>query len=54
MSLLISLVVLVLVFALLWYAISLLPLPASPPFRNILYVLLCVAAAVYLWSRFGG
>lgn len=42
-----SLIILVLVAALLFWIISLIPLPANPPFlRNILYILvalLCIA-----------
>lgn len=54
MEVLITLVVAVLVFALAWWLISLLPLPANvpPAIRTVLYVLLIVIAIWWLWTRF--
>jgi hypothetical protein len=55
MAILIPLIIAVLVFALLWYAIGLIPVPAGMPMlRSILYVLLIVVAVVWLWSHFMG
>lgn len=55
MEVLITLVVAVLVFALLWYVISLIPFPAGfpPAIRSVLYILLLLVAAYWLWTRFG-
>jgi hypothetical protein len=51
MSLIIMLIIAAVVFALLWYAISF--VPATPPFlKNILYIALCLIAAVWLWTKF--
>lgn len=54
MELIIVIVVAVLIFALLWWLISILPLPASmpPTIRTLLYALLIVVAIIWLWSRF--
>lgn len=54
MEILITIVVAVLVFALLWYAIGLLPLPAGfPPFvKPALYIILILVACVFLWTKF--
>ncbi len=50
-----ALFVLVLVFVLLCWIVSLLPLPASPPaLRNVLYILLAVLAIVVLLDLVGG
>lgn len=54
MEMLITLVIAILVFALLWWLISILPLPATMPpvIRTILFVLLIIVAIVWLWSHF--
>lgn len=53
MTLIIMLVVAVVVFALLWYGVGLLPVPAGLPWlRNVLYLLLILVAAYWLWTRF--
>jgi hypothetical protein len=49
MSILITLLIAILVFCLIWYLISILPLPA--PFANIkwvLYAILIIAAIIWL------
>lgn len=53
MELIITLIVAIIVFALLWYAIGLLPVPAGMPWlKNLLYVLLVLVAVVWLWTHF--
>jgi hypothetical protein len=55
LSLLITIVVLVLVFGLLWYAIGLLPL--APPLANVrtvLYIILILVAVIVLLSFIPG
>jgi len=55
MELLIILLVAVCVFALLWYAIGLIPFP--PPLANIrwvLYIILILLAVIWLVQRFLG
>jgi hypothetical protein len=47
-----ALIVLVIVFCLLWWAISLIPI--GPPFlKNVLYILLILLAAIYLLGLVG-
>lgn len=52
----ITLIVAFIVFCLLWAAIQYIPAPAGFPswFKSVLYVLLLLVAAWYLWTRFGG
>lgn len=54
MSVIVMIVVAVLIFALLWYAIGLLPMPAGfPPFvKPVLYIILVLVAVWWLWSNF--
>lgn len=55
MDILITLIVAVLVFALLWYVVGLLPdPPIRPTFKQILYILLILIAIVWLITRFMG
>lgn len=47
-----TLIVLILIFALLWYGIGL--IPAGPPFlKNVLYILLILVAVAYLLGLIG-
>jgi len=48
LSLLITLLILCLVLGLVWYVVTLLPLPA--PFKNIALAIIAVIAAIYLLS----
>lgn len=54
METVITLVVAVLVFALLWWLVSLVPLPANAPpaIRAVLYILLIVVAVAFLYQKF--
>lgn len=54
MPLIIVLVVAVLIFCLLWYGISFIPLPANaPPFiKSVLYILLILVAVWWLYAHF--
>jgi hypothetical protein len=54
---LIALVVAILVFCLVWWLITLLPIPADapPPLKYIkvlLLIILIIAAIIWLWQRF--
>lgn len=54
MSLLITILILVIVFCLLWYAISIIPFP--PPLANVkwvLYVILIIIAVIVLLNYAG-
>lgn len=47
-----TIVILILVFCLLWWAIGL--IPGGPPFlKNVLYILLIIVAVVYLLGLVG-
>jgi hypothetical protein len=53
MDLLAHLFVLVLAFALVHWIIQLIPLPASPPFKQILLIIMCLFALGVLAGEFG-
>jgi hypothetical protein len=54
MSLLVTILIAVLIFSLLWYLISILPLPAPlANFKWVLYVILIILAVVWLLGKIG-
>lgn len=55
MTLIITLIIAVIVFCLVWYAIGYVPVPSGLPWlKNVLYVLLLLAAAYFLYTKFIG
>lgn len=55
MSLIITLIVALVIFCLLWAAVGYVPTPAPFPWlRNVLYVVLLLVAAYFLYVKFVG
>jgi hypothetical protein len=54
MELLITVIVAICIFALVWWLVTILPLPTNfpPQIRTFLYAILIIVAIVWLWQTF--